>query len=71
MVLCPSPTGPIAWNLVLLPTIDGDFLPDEPKNLFHNAANFDYISGANDMDGHLFTSLDVPSINSMLVSTPV
>lgn len=51
--------------------IDGDFLPDDPGNLFHNAADIDYIAGVNDMDGHLFTALDVPSINSHLWNTPV
>lgn len=51
--------------------IDGDFLPDEPSKLFHNAADIDYIAGVNDMDGHIFTALDVPSINSDLVDTPM
>ncbi|XP_029940825.1 bile salt-activated lipase-like [Salarias fasciatus] len=64
-----SPDKPIVNNLVLAATIDGDFLPDEPQNLFHNAAAIDYIAGANDMDGHLFIALDVPSINSQLVDT--
>ncbi|CAN9504825.1 unnamed protein product [Ophioblennius macclurei] len=64
-----SADSPIVNNLVLAATIDGDFLPDEPHNLFHNAAEIDYIAGVNDMDGHLFTALDVPSINSQLVNT--
>ena len=51
--------------------IDGDFLPDDPVNLFHNTANIDYIAGVNDMDGHLFTGMDVPTINSHLLHTPV
>lgn len=58
-------------NLVLAAVVDGDFLPDEPGKLFHNAADIDYIAGVNDMDGHLFTGLDVPSINTALVETPV
>lgn len=58
-------------NLVLSPVIDGDFLPDEPHNLFHNAAEVDYIAGANDMDGHIFTGLDVPSVNNDLFETPM
>ncbi|XP_030198214.1 bile salt-activated lipase [Gadus morhua] len=66
-----SPDSPLVFNLVLAATIDGDFLPDEPSTLFHNAADIDYIAGANDMDGHLFTGLDVPTINSHLLHTPV
>ncbi|CAJ1070933.1 bile salt-activated lipase-like [Xyrichtys novacula] len=66
-----SPDNPVVNNLLLSPVVDGDFLPDEPHNLFHNAAEIDYIAGANDMDGHVFTGLDVPSINSHLVDTDV
>ncbi|CAJ1070932.1 bile salt-activated lipase-like [Xyrichtys novacula] len=66
-----SPDNPIVNNLLLSPVVDGDFLPDEPQKLFHNAAEIDYIAGVNDMDGHLFTGLDVPSINSHLVETPI
>ncbi|XP_055009663.1 bile salt-activated lipase-like [Boleophthalmus pectinirostris] len=66
-----SPSHPIVYNLVLAAVVDGDFLPDHPSNLFHNAAAVDYIAGVNDMDGHIFTALDIPSINSMLVDTPI
>lgn len=66
-----SPSDPLLSNLVLSPVIDGDFVPDEPANLFHNAADIDYIAGVNNMDGHLFTGLDVPSINTPLIDTPV
>ncbi|XP_075885992.1 bile salt-activated lipase-like [Nelusetta ayraudi] len=66
-----SPDNPIVYNLLLSPVVDGDFLPDQPHNLFHNAADIDYIAGVNDMDGHLFTAVDVPSINSNLLETPV
>uniref|UniRef100_A0A3P8TMA5 Carboxylic ester hydrolase n=1 Tax=Amphiprion percula TaxID=161767 RepID=A0A3P8TMA5_AMPPE len=66
-----SPDYPILFKLLLSPVIDGDFLPDEPSNLFHNAADIDYIAGVNDMDGHIFTAIDVPSINSDLVDTPI
>ncbi|XP_012719645.3 carboxyl ester lipase, tandem duplicate 1 isoform X1 [Fundulus heteroclitus] len=66
-----SPDAPLVNNLVLSPVIDGDFLPDEPSNLFHNAADIDYMAGVNDMDGHIFTGFDVPSVNSALVDTPV
>ncbi|KAM3874403.1 bile salt-activated lipase-like [Diretmus argenteus] len=69
--LASSADSPLVNNLVLSPVIDGDFLPDEPGNLFHNAANIDYMAGINDMDGHLFTGLDVPSINSPFLNTPV
>uniref|UniRef100_A0A8C6WIB2 Carboxylic ester hydrolase n=1 Tax=Neogobius melanostomus TaxID=47308 RepID=A0A8C6WIB2_9GOBI len=63
--------NPVVNNLVLSAVVDGDFLPDHPSNLFHNAADIDYIAGVNDMDGHLFTAADIPSINSMLVDTDV
>uniref|UniRef100_A0A3Q3X0U9 Carboxylic ester hydrolase n=1 Tax=Mola mola TaxID=94237 RepID=A0A3Q3X0U9_MOLML len=69
--LSSSPDSPLVFNLVLSPVVDGDFLPDEPHNLYHNAADIDYIAGVNDMDGHIFTGLDVPSLNSQLVDTPV
>ncbi|XP_041826124.1 carboxyl ester lipase, tandem duplicate 2 [Melanotaenia boesemani] len=66
-----SPDSPLVYNLVLSPVVDGDFFPDEPGNLFHNAAEIDFIAGVNDMDGHLFTGLDVPSVNSHLVDTSI
>ncbi|XP_061590440.1 bile salt-activated lipase-like isoform X2 [Cololabis saira] len=69
--LTSSPDSPIVSNMALSPVLDGDFLPDEPQNLFSNAAEIDYLAGVNDMDGHLFTGFDVPSVNSHLVSTPV
>lgn len=71
LIECLSPSAPIVNNLVLSPVIDGDFLPDEPQNLFINAAEIDYIAGANDMDGHIFTGLDVPSVNQPIQSTPL
>ncbi|XP_056157760.1 bile salt-activated lipase-like [Lampris incognitus] len=66
-----SPEYPVVKNLLLSAVVDGDFLPDEPGKLFHNAADVDYIAGVNDMDGHLFTGVDVPSINRPLVNTAV
>uniref|UniRef100_A0A3B5LM34 Carboxylic ester hydrolase n=1 Tax=Xiphophorus couchianus TaxID=32473 RepID=A0A3B5LM34_9TELE len=66
-----SPDNPLVYNMALSPVIDGDFLPDDPSNLFHNAADIDYIAGANDMDGHIFTGIDVPSVNSALLDTPI
>ncbi|XP_051533037.1 bile salt-activated lipase-like [Myxocyprinus asiaticus] len=69
--LSSSPSEPIVHNLALSPVIDGDFIPDDPGNLFHNAAEIDYIAGVNNMDGHIFATLDIPSINNALVTTPV
>ncbi|XP_062334932.1 bile salt-activated lipase-like [Osmerus eperlanus] len=66
-----SPSNPIVQNLALAGVIDGDFLPDDPANLFHNAADIDYIGGVNDMDGHLFAGMDIGSINQPLQDTPV
>lgn len=64
-------SAPLVNSLVLSPVIDGDFLPEEPSKLYHNTADIDYIAGVNDMDGHLFTAFDIPSINSQLVDTPM
>lgn len=50
--------------LELAPVVDGDFLPDQPERLFHNAGRFDYMAGINSMDGHFFAGVDVPSINT-------
>ncbi|XP_033952197.1 bile salt-activated lipase-like [Pseudochaenichthys georgianus] len=66
-----SPDHPLVFNLALSPVIDGDFIPDDPSKLFNNMADIDYIAGVNNMDGHLFTGLDVPTINSPLVKTPI
>ncbi|XP_005941422.1 bile salt-activated lipase [Haplochromis burtoni] len=68
--LLSSPDQPLVLNLEIAPVIDGDFLPDDPSNLFHNAAEIDYIAGVNNMDGHMFTNFDVPSVNLDLVVTP-
>lgn len=54
---------PMLHYLGFLPVVDGDFLPDDPVNLFANAADIDYIAGTNNMDGHIFTSIDVPAID--------
>ncbi|XP_029921653.1 bile salt-activated lipase-like [Myripristis murdjan] len=56
-----TPDYPVVNYLVLSPVVDGDFLPDQPANLFHNAADIDYLAGVNNMDGHLLTSKDIPS----------
>ncbi|XP_008322891.1 bile salt-activated lipase-like [Cynoglossus semilaevis] len=66
-----TPDHPAVMNLLLSPVVDGDFLPDQPENLFHNAADIDYIAGVNSMDGHLFTSMDIPSLGKKNQSTPV
>ncbi|KAM9744723.1 bile salt-activated lipase-like isoform 2-T2 [Menidia menidia] len=55
--------GVVMDLLELAPVLDGDFLPDEPRRLFHNAAQFDFLGGVNSMDGHIFAGVDVPSIN--------
>ncbi|KAM4695906.1 general transcription factor 3C polypeptide 5 isoform 1-T1 [Rhinophrynus dorsalis] len=57
---------PLVHYLAYAPVIDGDFIPDEPRNLFGNAADVDYIAGVNNMDGHLFAGIDMPEINQPL-----
>ncbi|KAK0142537.1 Bile salt-activated lipase [Merluccius polli] len=57
-----SPDKPAVNTLVMSPVVDGDFIPEDPVRLFHNAADIDYLAGVNNMDGHLFTSKDIPSI---------
>uniref|UniRef100_A0A671YUN9 Carboxylic ester hydrolase n=1 Tax=Sparus aurata TaxID=8175 RepID=A0A671YUN9_SPAAU len=66
-----SPDHPAVKNLLLSPVVDGDFLPDQPSNLFHNTADIDYLAGVNSMDGHLFTSQDIPSLGNKNEATPV
>ncbi|XP_037348881.1 bile salt-activated lipase [Talpa occidentalis] len=55
---------PIVYYLGFLPVVDGDFIPDDPINLFANAADIDYLVGTNDMDGHFFANLDNTAINN-------
>ncbi|KAG9471269.1 hypothetical protein GDO78_015336 [Eleutherodactylus coqui] len=57
---------PLVHYLAFSPVIDGDFIPDDPRNLFGNAENVDYLAGVNNMDGHLFAGVDVPNINRPL-----
>ncbi|KAE8284852.1 Bile salt-activated lipase [Larimichthys crocea] len=66
-----NPDHPGVKNLLLSPVVDGDFLPDQPGNLFHNAADIDYLAGVNNMDGHLFTAQDIPSLGNKNQETPV
>ncbi|XP_060917563.1 bile salt-activated lipase-like [Labrus mixtus] len=66
-----TPDNPGVMNLLLSPVVDGDFLPDDPANLFHNTADIDYLVGVNNMDGHLFTSQDIPSIGNKNEDTSV
>uniref|UniRef100_A0A8C6BSL5 Carboxylic ester hydrolase n=1 Tax=Monodon monoceros TaxID=40151 RepID=A0A8C6BSL5_MONMO len=54
---------PMLHYLGFLPVVDGDFLPSDPINLYANAADIDYIAGTNDMDGHVFASMEMPAIN--------
>uniref|UniRef100_A0A672FJA4 Carboxylic ester hydrolase n=1 Tax=Salarias fasciatus TaxID=181472 RepID=A0A672FJA4_SALFA len=64
------PSAGVVMDLLELgPVIDGDFVPDEPSRLFHNAAEFDYLAGVNSMDGHIFAGVDVPSINMRNATT--
>ncbi|KAM7415493.1 hypothetical protein PAMA_017819 [Pampus argenteus] len=63
--------GVVMDLLELSPVIDGDFIPDEPSRLFHNAAQFDYLAGVNSMDGHIFAGVDIPSINLKNANTTV
>lgn len=66
--LIPDPT---VTFLQLSPVADGDFIPEEPSQLFHNAADIDYLAGVNDMDGHLFTAQDIPSLGNKNAAIPV
>uniref|UniRef100_A0A8C8DII2 Carboxylic ester hydrolase n=1 Tax=Oryzias sinensis TaxID=183150 RepID=A0A8C8DII2_9TELE len=66
-----SPDNPVVNNLVLSPVVDGDFLPDEPHNLYHNAAEIDYLAGTNDMDGRMYSGMDVPSVNDDVLETSI
>ncbi|XP_061585608.1 bile salt-activated lipase-like [Cololabis saira] len=61
--------GVVSDLLEFAPVIDGDFIPDEPERLFHNAAQFDYLAGVNSMGGHIFAGVDVPSINKRNANT--
>ncbi|KAI6049969.1 bile salt-activated lipase isoform X1 [Marmota monax] len=54
---------PVLHYLAFIPVIDGDFIPDDPVNLFANAADTDFLAGTNNMDGHLFAGMDLPAIN--------
>lgn len=63
--------GVVMDLLEFSPVVDGDFIPDEPSKLFHNAAQFDYMAGVNSMDGHIFAGIDVPSINNSTANTSV
>ncbi|XP_063791638.1 bile salt-activated lipase-like [Pseudophryne corroboree] len=57
---------PVVHYLAFSPVIDGDFIPDDPIHLFHNAADVDYLVGVNNMDGHLFAGMDLAVINEPL-----
>ncbi|XP_042537034.1 bile salt-activated lipase [Dipodomys spectabilis] len=54
---------PIVHYLGFVPVVDGDFIPDNPINLYANAADIDYLAGTNNMDGHLFVTIDMPAID--------
>ncbi|XP_073496753.1 bile salt-activated lipase-like [Phyllobates terribilis] len=57
---------PVVHYLTFSPVIDGDFIPDDPLYLFHNAADIDYLAGVNNMDGHMFAGVDLAVINEPL-----
>uniref|UniRef100_A0A8C5R1Y0 Carboxylic ester hydrolase n=1 Tax=Leptobrachium leishanense TaxID=445787 RepID=A0A8C5R1Y0_9ANUR len=57
---------PIVYYLSYSPVIDGDFIPEEPRDLFANSADVDYLAGVNNMDGHMFAGVDLPVINEPL-----
>ncbi|XP_023601438.1 bile salt-activated lipase isoform X3 [Myotis lucifugus] len=59
---------PFLYSLGPLPVVDRDFIPDDPINLFANAADIDYIAGTNNMDGYMFAKIDVPAINVDLLT---
>nr|XP_003407452.1 bile salt-activated lipase [Loxodonta africana] len=54
---------PMLYYLGFLPVIDGDFIPDDPIKLYANAADIDYIAGTNNMDGHIFSTIDMPAVD--------
>ncbi|XP_077003579.1 bile salt-activated lipase [Tamandua tetradactyla] len=54
---------PMVLTVGFIPVIDGDFLPEDPINLYANTADIDYIAGTNNMDGHIFATIDMPAIN--------
>nr|XP_020026272.1 bile salt-activated lipase [Castor canadensis] len=54
---------PAIHYLGFIPVVDGDFIPEDPINLYANAADIDYIAGTNDMDGHLFSTIDMPAVD--------
>ncbi|KAM6169466.1 bile salt-activated lipase-like [Rhynchocyon petersi] len=54
---------PMLYYLGFLPVVDGDFIPDDPINLYANTADIDYIAGTNNMDGHIFSTIDMPAVD--------
>ncbi|XP_004713286.1 bile salt-activated lipase [Echinops telfairi] len=54
---------PMLHYLAFVPVIDGDFIPEDPVNLYANTADIDYMAGTNNMDGHIFSSIDMPAID--------
>lgn len=62
---------PTITYVQLTPVVDGDFIPNQPGQLFHNAADIDYLAGINDMDGYSFTSQDIPTLADKNSPIPV
>ncbi|ELK32029.1 Bile salt-activated lipase [Myotis davidii] len=63
-----NPFGKASDVLALLPVIDGDFIPDDPINLFANMTDIDYIAGTNNMDAHFLVRLFVPAVDFDLLT---
>ncbi|XP_036185127.1 LOW QUALITY PROTEIN: bile salt-activated lipase-like [Myotis myotis] len=63
-----NPFGMASDVLVLVPVIDGDFIPDEPINLFANTADIDYIAGTNNMDAYFLVRLFIPAVDIDLLT---
>ncbi|XP_069841960.1 bile salt-activated lipase-like [Dendropsophus ebraccatus] len=57
---------PVLYYLGFSAVIDGDFIPDDPVNLYNNAADVDYLAGVNNMDAHMFAGVDLAAINKPL-----
>lgn len=70
-ILPGSPDFPTITYVQLTPVVDGDFIPNQPGQLFHNAADIDYLAGINDMDGYSFTSQDIPTLADKNSPIPV
>ncbi|XP_006894492.1 PREDICTED: bile salt-activated lipase-like [Elephantulus edwardii] len=53
---------PMSNYLGFIPVVDGDFIPDDPIKLYANTADIDYLAGTNNLDGHYFSTIDIPAV---------